>query len=66
LTLVGRSIGNSELLKLLVIDILLYALFYIVYVGLGAILGGLLRKALKPAEQKPVTVAGPATTAASG
>jgi len=66
LTLVGRSIGNSELLKLLVIDILLYALFYIVYVGLGATLGGLLRKALKPAEQKPTTVAGPATTAASG
>jgi len=66
LTLVGRSIGNSDLLKLLVLETFLSAMFYIIFVGLGAILGGLLRKALKPAEQKPVTVAGPATTAASG
>jgi len=51
---------------LLVLETLFSALFYIVYVGLGATLGGLLRKALKPAEQKPTTVAGPATTAASG
>jgi hypothetical protein len=66
LTFVGRSIGNSELLKLLILETLFSALFYIVYIGLGAILGGLLRKALKPAEQKPTTVAGSATTAASG
>jgi len=66
LTLVGTSIGNSELLKLLFLETLFSALFYIIYVGLGATLGGILRKALKPAEQKPTTVAGPATTAASG
>ena len=63
--IVGRSIGDGELLQLLVVETIFSAFFYIIFVGLGAILGGLLRKALKPAEQRPFMVAGPATTAAS-
>ena len=59
LEIVGRSMGNSELLELLILETIFSALFYIVFLGVGAILGGLLRKLLKPAEQRPVTVARP-------
>lgn len=58
LEVVGRSMGNSELLELLIFETLFSALFYIVFLGAGAILGGSLRKLLKPAEQRPATVEG--------
>lgn len=55
LDIVGRSIGNGELLELIIFETLFSALFYILFLGAGAILGGSLRKLLKPAEQRPAT-----------
>lgn len=54
--IVGRSISNTELLEILVVlETLVSAVFYIVFIGVGAVLGGLLRKLMKPAEHEPVT-----------
>jgi hypothetical protein len=50
-----RSISNSELLELIIFETIISTLFYIIYIGVGAVLGGLLRKLLKPAEHEPVT-----------
>jgi len=58
LEIVGHSIGNSEFLELLIFETIFSALFYIVFLGVGAILGGFLRKLLKPSEQRPATVEG--------
>jgi hypothetical protein len=62
----GYSIGNGQLLELLISETFFFAFFYGLFVGFGAVLGGILRKALKPAQQRPVPVAGSDTTAASG
>ncbi|MDI6819755.1 MAG: hypothetical protein QMC89_02470 [Candidatus Hodarchaeaceae archaeon] len=52
---IGYSISNGEFLELLIINTIFVALFFIIFVGVGAIFGGLLRKLLKPAERGPVT-----------
>lgn len=44
----------GEVLLLLYEDLFLYAFMLVAIVGIGAVLGGLLRKLLKPAEQKPI------------
>ncbi|MBA7602966.1 hypothetical protein ES703_10063 [subsurface metagenome] len=43
--------GPEEVLLLLYEDLFLYAFMLVAIVGIGAVLGGLLRKLLKPAEQ---------------
>lgn len=48
---IGYSISNTELLTGLVFNVLLSAFIIILWVGLGAILGGYLRKSLKPKEE---------------
>jgi hypothetical protein len=60
------SLIQTDVFELLFSDIVFSSVYYVLWVAIGAMLGGMLRKLLKPAEQKPVTVAGPATTAASG
>jgi hypothetical protein len=62
----GYSISNAQLLEWLIFGTFSSAIFSGLFVGLGAALGGILRKTLKPAEQRPVPVAGSYTTAASG
>jgi hypothetical protein len=42
----------------MVVNTLITTFAFVAFAGLGAILGGWLRKALKPAEPKPTTVAG--------
>ncbi len=49
---VGRAVGDGEFLGALCQNVLLYTLILIAIVGLGAVLGGFVRKALKPAEPK--------------
>lgn len=51
---VGYSISNGEFLGLSIVNTIFVALFFIVFLGAGAIFGGLLRKILKPAELGPV------------
>jgi len=41
-----------------VVNTLITAFAFVAFAGLGAILGGWMRKALKPPEPKPTTVAG--------
>lgn len=48
---IGYSISNTELLAGLGFNVLFSALILILWVGLGAILGGYLRKSLKPKEE---------------
>jgi len=55
---VGRPVGHGEFLLSLCGTTLLWAVLIVVVVGLGAVLGGWLRKALKPAKPKVTTVAG--------
>ena len=47
----GRSISNTELLAGLFFNVLFSAFIIILWVGLGASLGGYLRKSLKPKEE---------------
>ena len=54
---------TNEELFLLYGDTLFYAFMLIAIVGIGAVLGGTLRKLLKPAEQKPI---GSGETTSSG
>jgi hypothetical protein len=48
----GRAVGDGEFLGALYQNVLLYTFILIAIVGLGAVLGGFVRKALKPAEPK--------------
>ena len=49
---------TEEALLLLYGDTVLYVLIWVAIVGVGAVLGGTMRKFLKPAEQRPATVEG--------
>jgi hypothetical protein len=49
---VGHRVGHGELLAVICRSTLLWAFVVMAIVGVGAILGGYLRKTLKPAEQK--------------
>lgn len=49
----GRPVGHEELLYSLFGVTLLDIFFIVAIVGMGAVLGGILRKVLKPAAQKP-------------
>ena len=52
------SVIQTDVFGILFSDIVFSSVYYVLWVGMGAMLGGMLRKLLKPAEQKPVTVAG--------
>jgi hypothetical protein len=54
----GRLPSTSELLAWMCGETFISAIFFIAVLGIGAILGGFLRKALKPREPKSSSVAG--------
>lgn len=60
------SVIQADVYGVLFTETISSLVYYTLWVAIGAMLGAMLRKPLKPAEQKPTTVAGPATTAASG
>ncbi len=52
--LLGYSVTQMEVFGILFVNIIFYIVNYSLLVGMGAVLGGTLRKLLKPAEQKPI------------
>lgn len=52
------QMAHEEVLFQLYWNMLFTALILIAFVGVGAVLGGTMRKFLKPAEQRPATVEG--------
>ncbi len=58
----GRPVGHEELLFSLYGVTLMDTLFVVAVVGVGAVLGGMLRKLLKPRAQKPPDGSGEATS----
>ena len=61
--LLGYSVTQMEVFGILFVNIIFYLVNYSLLVGMGAVLGGTLRKLLKPAEQRPI---GSGETTSSG
>jgi len=52
------SVTQAEVFEILFLQTIFLVVDYALLIGMGAVLGGTLRKLLKPAEQRPATVEG--------